>query len=213
MRLEEIEGRLTSEDIAVLKQSLALGEKWLARERERGSRAETRATAMLATLGVISGLVISQADTVATKSGNGDEQWFLMVSFATCFLFLVKGLFYAMKVIGIERGYQIIPDEMTYGFQGLSPVEALRKEIAGVLWTYRKAIQPTTDKLFWLNRCQRSVVVAVLLLVFFGMAVIVTRNDWFEPSLGAAVVMGVIIAILFFVVDPAVERLGGMWNT
>ena len=82
-----------------------------------------------------------------------------------------------------------------------------------MLWTYLQSIQPNTAKLFWLHRCQRNGVVAVVLLVLFGLAVIVTSNQWFEPSLCTSVVVSVVTAILFFVIDPLAERYGRIWNT
>ena len=212
-RLHEIEERLTSVDLPVLRQSLDLAEKCLVREKERGSRGETRATAMLAILGVIAGLTMPQANAVAMSTGNRDGKLFLLISFVACLLFLVRGLFYAMRVIGVARRYQIEPDGMIYSFQELSPVDAMRKEVAAVLWTYLQSIQPNTAKLFWLHRCQRNGVVAVVLLVLFGLAVIVTSNQWFEPSLCTSVVVSVVTAILFFVIDPLAERYGRIWNT
>ena len=210
--LDDIEKQLTSSDLIVLRQSLELAEKCLAREGERRDRGENRATAMLATLGVIAGLIVPQANTVAASGLAVDERWFLFVCFVGCVLFLVRGLVYAMKVIIVAKQYQIEPESAVYELQKLRPVEAIRKEVAAVLWTYCRAVQPTTEKLFWLHRCQRNSVVAVILLVLFGLTVFVIRDQWFELPSCASMVAGVVGAILFLAIDPIAERYSRVWN-
>ena len=69
--ISEIQQKITSEDIDVLRQSLEFVRRCLLQENERGKAAETRATVMLGILGVIATLVIPGAENLATNSKTG----------------------------------------------------------------------------------------------------------------------------------------------
>lgn len=209
--LSDIRCRVTSDDPDVLKQSLEFLYKRLAHENERGKAAESRATVMLAVLGIITGLIIPEARTFTSTDLADGEYWFLLAAFVSCLLFLLRGLYYAIKVMGISKRHQILPDTI-YDFQGLSPKDALREEVAAVFLSYHYVVQPNTEKLFFLHRCQRNGVLAICYMVFFGLAFIAVHEQWFNITFYVSICFGILNGILFLIMDPLCERFGGIWN-
>ena len=205
--MPEIRDKITSDDREVLKQSLAVASACLADEKERSKTAETRAAAMLAVLGVIAGLVVPQAATLgAIDSGTG---WFLLVGYIAPLLFLLRALVYAVRVLAPSIRCRNTPERL-FAFQECSEQEALRAEIAAVVWEYRQGVQPTTDKLYWLYRCQRNGLVAIFLLAAFAVALVMERQQWFEIPLYVTLVVGILVAVMF--AGESLVARGGIWN-
>lgn len=205
--MSEIRGRITSDDVDVLRQSLAVASACLADERDRSKTAETRAAAMLAVLGVIAGLVVPQATTLGPL--NNGTGWFLFVAYISPLLFLLKGLIYAVRVLSVSMRFRNTPERL-FSFQDGSEQEALRLEIAAAIWEYRQSVQPTTAKLYWLDRCQRSGLTAVIFLAVFATAVIVARQQWFEIPLCVTLVFGLLVAVMFAGESLVARR--GIWK-
>lgn len=203
----EIRDRITSNDIDVLRQSLAFASACLSDERERSKTAETRAAAMLAVLGVIAGLVVPQAAMLGAID-NGTN-WFLLVGYIAPLLFILKGLVYAVRVLSVARRFRNTPD-LAFALQEYSHAEALRAEIAAIVWEYRQAVQPTTAKLYWLYRCQLNGLAALILLAIFAVAVVVGRQEWFEMPLCGALLFGVLVAVVFVGEGWVAQR--GIWS-
>ena len=128
----EIQQKINSDDIDVLKQSLEFVRRCLLQENERGKAAETRATVMLGILGVIGTLVIAGAAKLPTSAKLGDADWLVLVCFVSCLLFLIKALFYAMRTIGVAKKYRLEP-HMVFNYEDASHAKALRSEIAGII--------------------------------------------------------------------------------
>ena len=189
-----IRDRITSNDIDVLRQSLAFASTCLADERERGKTAETRAAAMLAVLGVVAGLVVPQAATLGTID-NGTNL-FLLVGYVAPLPFVLRGLVYAVRVLSVSRRFRNTP-ELVFALQEHSQAEALRTEIAAVVWECRQTVQPTTAKLHWLYRCQLNGLAAFILLAIFAVAVVVGRQEWFEMAPCVTLVFGVLVTVVF----------------
>lgn len=205
--MSEIRHKITSNDVEVLKQSLAVASTCLADEKDRSKTAETRAAAMLAVLGVIAGLVVPRSATLgAIDTGTG---WFLLVGYVAPLLFLLRALVYAVRVLSVSIRWRNIPERL-FALQECSQQEALRAEVAAVLWEYRQVVQPTTEKLYWLYRCQRNGLAAIFLLATFAVAVVVGRQQWFEIPLCVTLVFGVLVAVVFVGESLLAQR--GIWN-
>ena len=209
--ISEIQRNISSENVDVLTQSLEFVNRCLRQENERGKAAETRATVMLGILGVIATLVIAGAENLPTNSKLGDAGWLLLTCFASCLLFLVKALFYAMRTIGISKKYRLEP-QMVYDLQDVSHVEALQCEIAGTIWEYDRSIESNSGRLFWLHRCQRNSYVAIVLLVLFGFLSIDILRHLIVVSPCIPIGFGVLSAVAFLVLDPLAERVRGVWR-
>tara|TARA_B100000614_G_C14518247_1_gene481512 strand:+ start:781 stop:1470 length:690 start_codon:yes stop_codon:yes gene_type:complete len=205
----EIREQLVSEDIDVLEQSLRFASARGAQEAERGKAAEARATAMLAILGILAGFIVPLVGTI--EAAKGDGKWTLLVLFLGSLLFLVKGLYNAVRVLGVSKMYRLEIDTV-FDFQPLARSDALREEIAGLIWEYRKAVQPNTEKLFRLHRCQRSGLIAIIFFMLFGIFLLAAREKWLQVPLWAAGALGVLAALLLVFGDNIFERLG-IWGT
>ena len=210
--ISEIRHRITSQNIDVLRQSLEFVRRCLVQENERGKAAETRATVMLGILGVIATLVIPSAKDLTRDTEPTNEQWFLLVCFVSCLLFLTKGLYYAIRTISISKGYRVQPS-MVFDLQNGSHVEAVRAEISGIIWEYDQSIQYNNGKLFWLQRCQRSSCVSILILVLFDLGSIETFRHWIDISTCIPLGLSALFIILFFFLDLVSERMGGIWES
>ena len=209
--ISEIQQKITSEDVDVLRQSLEFVHRCLRQENERGKAAETRATVMLGILGVIATLVIAGAENVPMNSKLGDAGWFLLACFVSCLLFLVKALFFAIRTISISKKYRLEP-QTVYGLQDASHIEALRCEIAGTIWEYDRSIQSNSGRLFWLHRCQRNSYVAIVILVLFGFLSIDTLRHSIVVSACIPIGFSILTALAFFVLDPLAEKMQGVWR-
>ena len=100
----EIRDRVTSNEIEVLKQSLAFANVCLADEKDRGKTAETRAAAMLAVLGVIAGLVVPEAQALGAIKDSAS--WFLLIGYIAPLLFLLRGVTFAWRVLGVSQRFR-----------------------------------------------------------------------------------------------------------
>lgn len=209
--MKEIQSRITSQDIDVLRQSLDFVRQCHSHELERGKVAETRATVMLGILGVIATLVVPSAGDLTASTELSHQQWFLLVCFVACLLFLAKALVYAIRTISISKRYRLTPT-MVYDQQNGSRIESLQAEISGVLWEYGKSVQYNSSKLFWLQRCQRNSFVAIMILVLFGLATIKALTQFVDLWMCISVVVGSLLGGLFVFLDPLAEKFGGIWN-
>lgn len=208
--IREIREQLLSEDIDVLEQSLRFASARSEQEAERGKAAEARATAMLAILGILAGFIVPLVGAVeATES---DSKWSLLALFLGSLLFLVKGLYNAMRVLGVSKMHRLEIDTV-FDFQPLARSDALREEIAGLIWEYRKAIQPNTEKLFRLHRCQRSGLLAIISFMIFGVLLLAEREEWLQLPLWAACALAVLATLLLAFGDKLFERLSIWGNT
>jgi hypothetical protein len=206
--VRNIKARITSEDIDVLEQSLRFVRDRAAQEADRGKTAEARATAMLALLGILAGFIVPLIQTVATAAG--ETKWSLLVAFLASLIFLVKGLYHAVRVLGVSKRYRL-EVESVYDFQALARVDALRDEIAGLVWECNRAIQPNTEKLFWLHRCQRSGLIAIVLFMLFGILLLSATEKWVSLPQWVAFVLAGGAVLLLALSDPVAERLG-IWG-
>lgn len=208
MRMHKIIEQITSEDVEVLEQSLAFVRERSARENERGKAAEARATAMLAILGILAGFIVPLVDGISTVSG--EIKWSLIAALFGSLIFLLKGLYHAVGVLGVARQHRLAV-ESVFEFQGRSRADALREEIAGLVWECQKAVQPNTVKFFGLHRCQRSGLIAIILFMLFGILLLVAHEQWFVVPQSAAYGISVITLVALFTVDVVAEK-NSIWR-
>lgn len=209
--MKEIRSKIKSQDVDVLRQSLDFVRRCHSHELERGKVAETRATVMLGILGVIATLVVPSAGDLTTSTELKDQQWFLLVCFVACLLFLAKALAYAIRTISISKRYRLEPT-MVYDQQNGSRIEALQTEISGILWEYGKSVQYNSSKLFWLQRCQRNSFVAILVLVLFGFVRLEVLTQFIDLWICISAVIGSLFVGLFVFLDVLAEKFGSIWN-
>ena len=158
--------------------------------------AEARATATLAILGVLVGLLVLQGGSLPGKDDG--SFWYLAASYVIPLLFLLAGIAYAFKALGAIQGQRVEVDTV-FDFQPQTPEEALRSEIAAAVWECKNAIQPNTTRLWYLERCQRNGLLAVFSLAVFGIGLLVTEKLSVEvPScLGIVYLTVAVLALVF----------------
>ena len=174
LRLREIRNQITANDVEVLRHSLGFVQERLREEQDRGKAAETRATAILAVLGILAGLIVPVATTI--ESVEETSRLFLYVIYAATILFLLKGIYYAIRILSIAKQFRLTPYSV-YDFQSANLEDALRDDVAATIWSYEQAKDPNTRKLFWLNRVQRNGVIAIVLYAFLGVSLFVLREE------------------------------------
>ena len=211
-RMKEIRDNITSDDETVLRHSFLFASKCLKEEMGRGKAAETRATAILAGLVIFAGLTVPLVDKV--KSANSAIFPFFCLTFIAFLLFLVKGIYYALKTLGVSVMYRLNPAGTVYGFQPLALKECLRGHISGIIWAYEKAIQPNTNKLFWLNRSQRNSMIAVFLYVLFiGELFFLSEKLLLLMPSYIFYILVALVAFVFFFGDKLFERFSSIWHS
>ena len=207
-RLCEIRNKITSGDVAVLKHSLAFVQGRMREEQDRGKAAETRATAILAILGILAGLIVPFATTIASVVETNRS--FLYFIIATSILFLLKGIYYAFRILGISKQYRLMP-EYVYDFQSGTLEDVLRTDIAATMWSYERAKEPNTQKLFWLNRAQRNGVIAIFLYALFGLSLFVSREGLLALPPWTTCVSATFAVLALLISDKLAERFG-IWR-
>ena len=206
--MREIRERITSENIDVLEQCLRFARECSNYENERGKIAESRATAMLALLGILAGFIVPLAESISNT--DSDSRRILFFVFSASLIFLVKGIYYAVRVLSVSIKYRLVI-EAVYDFQPLSKVEALREEIAGVIWECEKATQPNTKKLFHLNRCQRSGITSIILFITFGILLISLESGTLKIPEYLFYIICLMLTIILFFTDTILEHIG-IWG-
>ena len=87
--LSEIEKAIQSNDEAILLRSLEFAYRCRQREYDRGRMAQARATATLAILGVLVGLLVLQGGSLPGKDDG--SFWYLAASYVIPLLFFARG--------------------------------------------------------------------------------------------------------------------------
>ena len=207
--INEIYGKIKSNDETTLRHSLLLASKCLEEEIERGKGAETRATAILAGLVIFAGFTVPLVDKVKLASNVAFP--FFCLTFIAFLLFLVKGIYYSIKTLGVALRPRLEPD-IAYEFHSFTFEDCLRNHISGIIWVYKESIQSNTNKLFWLDRSQRNCIIAISLYVVFVAELFFLPQEFLIilPSY----TIYVLIAVVFFVFifgDKLLERFS-IWH-
>ena len=204
--ISDIRAQITSNDAGVLVQSRDFLKGRLAQEEERSKSAQSRATGMIAILGILGGLVVRQNDGIAAIAG--ENRWFLLSLFAFTLLFLLKGVFAATRALWTTKQKRVRADTV-FDFQQGTAIDALREEVTALLWESDHSSVTASLKLFHLNHCQRSAVLSLLLLVLLGLAFLVLREQWLDVPLCVTIAFSTVCGVLLLVGDYAFDRLAG----
>ena len=202
--ISNIQHQITSDSEAVLSQSLDFAYRCRQRETDRGKAAEVRASATLATLGVTAVLVVPQAALFVNVEGV--NFWFLAVNYLASLAFLMKGIFFSLRVLGVSQPHRVEVDSLLE-LQGSTSKDALRAEIAWAVWECKLAVTPNTTKLWSLSQSQRSGILAILALSVFGVTVLVTRKLSIDVHIFVSAILGVAWVLLLFFESKVFNRI------
>ena len=209
MNHETIREKITSENQEILKRSISFVDSRITLMRERAKLAETRATAMLVVSGLLAGFVVNFGKAIYNLK-NPDFLLFFILYLSSIFLF-VKAIFYAVRVLGVLRGYELSPD-LAFDLQEKSEIDALREELIWKIWEYWEILPLTTKKLFLLNRSQRNTISAIIILMFLGGTYLIKIQFGLHVPTGVTVLIIIIMLFLVIFFDVTMERFGKVWH-
>jgi hypothetical protein len=101
---------------------------------------------------------------------------------------------------------------LIYEFQKCSEIESLREELTWKIWEFWELIPVSTEKLFWLNRSQRNTVAALITYMFLGMILFLEMKLDISINFVPTYLLVSMLVVLGLFIDPAMERLGNIWN-
>jgi hypothetical protein len=222
MEVDKIREKISSENVAILKQSLGFVIERVSNEKARGLRAETRAVANLAFAGVLLSIVIVRLPTILQDYTF--TNWALIFTlYLATIVFLLKSAVFALKSLGVLKRNEVTP-ELVFFIQQRSEIDALREEITYRIWEYYQLLSVSNERLRCVNRTQRNTLAAmatfsVLGIISFPFEVInlsVTKHfnpdlvDTFTKSMNIIVIAIILVSI--FLLDFVAEKLGGFWR-
>ncbi|MBA7705460.1 hypothetical protein ES703_114290 [subsurface metagenome] len=209
MQITEIKTKLSSNDVNILKQSLSFVTEKLSVERLRSSRAETRATNILAVVGILVGFFIYFSKLIGSPDQNN---WvILFIIYITSILFLLKSVLFAIKALWTLLGYELNPD-LVYNLQKLSKIDALREEIAWKIWEYYELLKTSNKRLFLVNRAQRNMFAAIVASAFLGVGWFFLEQMPIQVPKCVVIFLIVLLPILAIFSDVVLERFGKKWH-
>ena len=207
MTPEEIRSQLTSTDQAVLTQGREFITELLDAEMLRGSTAENRAATTLAAIGVVAGFAVDAATSLATEP---HATWLVAVCYAVALTFLIRGAYYCLRAFGTMRYFMIDP-RTVFELQTMTGPDSLKSEIAHKMAQFQEAVGPNSQRLFWLERGQRALLLGVALLALVALArylasrEMLTLLGWVQWS------MAILVIAAFMFVDRIIEKTG-LWR-
>lgn len=143
-------GKIKSEDPEVLRHSLAFAQQRLRDEEQRGRSSDARATAVLAFLGVLAGIILLSAPRIVSAEQTAGSLLVLGLSIP----FLLRGVYCAVRALGVGLQMRLKPDAACE-LQERCLADALRLNIAMSIWACKQMVKPNTKKLLWLARAQK----------------------------------------------------------
>lgn len=210
MQVSEIKAALSSDNINILKQSLSFVTERITVERLRSTRAETRATSILAVAGILAGFVVHFSRIFGTlKLIN----WlFLFIIYIASILFLLKAALFAIKAHWSLKGYELKPD-LAFELNKLSECDALREELTWKIWEYYQLLPIGNERLFWTNRAQRNILTAIISFSILGICWFFFSNTELLIPHYAVIFLLLVFLILILFLDVIFERVGELWRT
>lgn len=206
--IDNIQAKIDSEDIEVLKLCNKFLDDRVESERLRGESAERRASILLGVVGAISAFMVFLANDIL---GNGNKPHvFLVIIYTASALWLARSVWYSMKSLRSQNRYRLTIESI-FGFQSGSDIEALKKIIAGKYWEHEQSVQPNTERLFYIQRAQRSIVVVAGFLLCFGALIIMGNQLKYLNDTCVSLLASFILLTYWLFGDWAVEK-AGIWN-
>jgi len=206
--VEDILSKIDSDDKEVLKLCNAFLDERIEKERLRGESAERRANILLGVVGAVSVFMVFLASDVLGKNDN--PHVLLIIFYGASALWLARSIWYSMKSIHAQSRYRLTA-ESVFDFQNGTDVKALKQIISGKYWEHEKSIQPNTERLFYVQRSQRSLVVVVGLLLCFGLLTIVNGQLKYVSGTCVPLFVSFVLIVFLFFGDWVIEK-AGMWN-
>ncbi len=210
MDISVIKEKINSNDVNVLKQSLEYVNQRLTLERSRSDRAETRSSSLLSVSGILSGLVVFFMDSFFDgKIAQND--WGTIYFLSSVFM-LSKSLYYSVRSLWVYKSYELMIDS-SFDFQSLNEIESIREEIAGKIWEYYQLLPISNKRLFFLNRSQRNLVGALMILLFLTIYSMYVSDLEIGINIYLTKSFGVVFIAMVLFLDLISEKYGNLWTS
>lgn len=209
MSIKEIERKLSNiEDFSVLCLLDGFVDRCYEMERLRGESAERRADIILCAVGAISAFLVLIAGVVWDVAGGSYPLAMIISLFLV--LWLSRAIWYSLKTICAQSRWRI-KVEAVFEFEGKTVSEVKRKVIAGKIWEHQLSVQPNSERHFYVQRSQRSMLVSIVLLLLLSLMIFL--KGFFVIRLeGYGFFVSIVVNVYFWLtLDRFIEE-SGIWN-
>lgn len=206
--ISTIREMLSSDDINVVRKCQEFVDDRASLERMRGESAERRANIILSTLGASSAFLVFMASNLL-----GDPEkvgWIAIILYAAAALWVSRSVWYCIKSIRTQSRYRLT-EESVFEVQDKNEIDAIKDLLSGKIWELQCAVQPNTERLFYVQRAQRALIVFVGILLLLGVVVIVRNYLSIQPSPCVLFFVSALGVIFWFFGDYFIEK-SGIWN-
>lgn len=197
-QIDKIQSKITSSEPETLKQCLSFIKDRLQWEIDRGKRAEGRATTMLTLIGIVTAVVIHFTDK--HNETLKDELLISTSLFVSALFLLLKSGFYACKALSITFQKRITP-QLIINIQDKTAIDALKKEIAALIWEYDQWVKPNSIRLYYLNKCQWALAASIILLSCLSFLIILKAIGVLDVPNALEIPLFLILLIVGFCSD------------
>lgn len=206
--IEKINGMLSTNDINVIRLCQQFVNERTDLERMRGESAERRANIILSTLGASSAFLVFVASSLL---GDPDEVgWLVIMLYSAAALWVSRSVWYCIKSIRTQSRYRVT-EESIFEVQEKTEIEAAKDLLSGKVWELQQSVQPNTERLFYVQRAQRSLVIFVGILLMIGFSVNVHSYYPIELNPCSLIFVVALIVLFWLFGDDLIER-NGMWS-
>jgi len=206
--INAIREMLSSDDINVVRKCQEFVDERASLERMRGESAERRANIILSTLGASSTfLVFMASNLLGDLEKNG---WIVIILYTAAALWVSRSVWYCIKSIRTQSRYRLT-EESVFEVQDKNEIDAIKDLLSGKIWELQCSIQPNTERLFYVQRAQRALIVFVGILLLLGVVVVVRNYLSIQPGPCILFFVSAIGVIFWFFGDYFIEK-SGIWN-
>jgi hypothetical protein len=176
--------------------------------RDRGDRAEARASITLGAAGVVAGLVVG---TFGLLRGYEGIWWAAAGTSLATVIFLVKAAHHSLRALDARQAYELSP-EAGLELAKMPPDEAGRFELAARTWECLQLVPVINERLYYAQRGQRNLAFAVIMWFVAGALGFMTNHGLPQITGWIQVTVAAVAVLLSLVLDKADERWTGLWR-
>lgn len=206
--INTIREMLSSDDINVVQKCLEFVDERASLERIRGESAERRANIILSTLGASSAFLVFMASNLLGEPEK--VGWIAIILYAAAALWVSRSVWYCIKSIRTQSRYRLTEDSV-FEVQDKNEIDAIKDLLSGKIWELQRSAQPNTERLFYVQRAQRALIVFVGILLLLGVVVIIRNYLSIQPGPCVLFFVSALGVIFWFFGDYFIEE-SGIWN-
>ncbi|MCK5125531.1 MAG: hypothetical protein KAR42_04685 [candidate division Zixibacteria bacterium] len=209
-KIEEIENKLTTNDIKILNQSHRLIDEILASEKERGDKAMTRVNLFIALSGAGLTIAIFLASQLPNLFKVEDMSLFhLMYMIATFCIF--KATYYLARTLKLDHQQMLAPSIID-DLQDRDEASAKKYEIACKISIYDNWVRLTSFRLNRINRALRNLLYGFVAYFLFTACHVVQH---FYPKLiygNIGLILGTLLFLFVTFSDRLIDKKLWRWS-